>query len=156
MPEMADRFRLVFRGELLEGQHPAVVRKRLGQALSLDDRRLERLFAGGGVVVRSDTDAKTAERLQALFRKAGASLHVEPLEAAPQARESERLELLPAGSDVLREDERQPWSARDVDTSGLTLAERGADLGAEEPPAPPSAPDTSHLTLADPDPVSRS
>ncbi|MCB1684122.1 MAG: hypothetical protein R3E82_13995 [Pseudomonadales bacterium] len=79
---MDDRFRLVFRGEVLEGQHPAVVRKRIAQALKLSDEKSEALFSGKAVVLKRDADEKTASRYQALFQKAGARLRLLPVEAS--------------------------------------------------------------------------
>jgi hypothetical protein len=72
------RYRLVFRGEILADQHPAVVRKRLGEALRVGDEALERLFSGRNVVVRKEANAEDAARLQAAFKKAGCRLRVVP------------------------------------------------------------------------------
>ena len=60
------------------------------------------------------------------------------------------LDLAPAGSDVMRPDERPaPVAARSIDTTGLDLAEAGDPLSAPRPSAPPP-PDTSALTMAEP------
>jgi hypothetical protein len=81
-----EKFRLVFRGEVLEGQHAAVVKKRLKAALKIDDEQTQRLFAGKLVVLRKDADAPTAARFQRVFREAGARLRVLPaaLQDAPE------------------------------------------------------------------------
>jgi len=172
---MSEEFKLVFRGDLAEGQHPAVVRRKLAQLLALDEPQLERLFSGQ-VVVKARADRQTAERLEALFRKAGAHLHreavapVQPLPEAPAADPEARtqqaepgriagqrtldVELLPVGSDVLREDERAPWQPRHVETSHLDLLARDAQLEVSGPPPPP-LPDTSRLRLVDPDEPNR-
>ena len=76
MENMEDNYRLVFRGEVLEGQHPAVVKKRLVNALKLSDEQAEKLFSGATVVLKKSADAKTAGRLQELFKQAGARLVV--------------------------------------------------------------------------------
>jgi len=76
MENMEDNYRLVFRGEVLEGQHPAVVKKRLVNALKLSDEQAEKLFSGTTVVLKKSADAKTAGRLQELFKQAGARLVV--------------------------------------------------------------------------------
>ena len=57
---MTERYRLVFRGEVLEGQHKAVVKQRLGVVLKLDGERLDALFTGKAVTIRKDADADTA------------------------------------------------------------------------------------------------
>jgi hypothetical protein len=170
---MSEQFRLLFRGEVLEGQHPAVVRKKLGQLLGLDDARLGRLFSGQLVIVKAEADADAAARIEATFRRAGAQLTVETLEGAavgdgvtgvtaseglaptdatestaPPVASSFAPEVLPVGSDVLREDEREAWTAREVDTAHLVLQTGDAKL--PEPPPPPPAPDTSRLSLLEP------
>jgi hypothetical protein len=144
---MTVTYKLLFRGEVLEGQHPAVVRKRLGTLASFGSEHLDLLFSGRPVVVKRDADVATAARLQALFKQAGARLRVaeaaeavaEVAEAVAEAAEDgspagrdkvqPALELLPSGSPVLSDDERRRWLPRDVDTSRLSLAEAGTRLG---------------------------
>ena len=169
---MSERFRLLFRGDLLEGQHPAVVRRKLAQSLGLDDVRVGRLFSGQPVIVKAAADADTAARIEAAFRKAGAYLEVEPApytvamdpssesahpasaasadmsQSATAAASTFAPEVLPVGSDVLRKDERAPWTAREIETAHFEL--QGADVQLPEEPVPPPAPDTSRLSLLDP------
>jgi len=178
-PFMIEVYKLVYRGEVLEGQHAAVVRRKLGQLLSIDEPGLDRLFSGQPVVVKSEADAETATRYQGLFRKAGARLRVVPLQgqvaaetgrpartgpeagvptqesqadASPEATQGAGFapELLPAGSDVLREDERERWHPREIDTAHLSLQDPGQLRPDTAPPSPPP-PDTSRLRLLDPD-----
>lgn len=80
---MDEKFRLVFRGELLEGQHRAVVKRRLAERLKLDDRQVEKLFSGDAVVVKRDADRATAVRYQSLFKQAGGLLRVQAVGAEP-------------------------------------------------------------------------
>jgi hypothetical protein len=56
------------------------------------------------------------------------------------------INLAPAGSGVLREDERSEPVVRDIDTAGLEVDAATQRLS-EEPPPPPPAPDTSHLDM---------
>lgn len=55
-------------------------------------------------------------------------------------------DLAPAGSDVLKPEERPAQEAVEVDTSMIDLAEVGERLS-EEPAPSPDAPDTSHLSM---------
>jgi hypothetical protein len=148
---VTDTYRLVFRGEVIEGQHPAVVRKRLAMALKLDDERVQSLFTGNAVVVRKSADAETAAKFQAVFKKAGARLRVQPIVAAgiPASEASvgaaasastddtasgggpEEWMVLPAGSYVLEPDEREPFVPRAIDTSHLALVKMKAFAAAE-------------------------
>jgi hypothetical protein len=57
------------------------------------------------------------------------------------------LQVAPAGTDVLREDERQQPVSANIDTSALAV-DAGAERLSEEPPTPPPAPDTSHMDMA--------
>jgi hypothetical protein len=138
---MTDRYNLIFRGEVLEGQHPAVVRKRLGETFAA--QQLDLLFSGRPVVIKRQVDAATAARLQALFKQAGARLRVVADSAAtevsaPAAGASVvELQLLPSGSPVLRADERRVWQPRHIATEGFALAEVGARLAAPAAPVVP-------------------
>ena len=98
-----------------------------------------------------------AERIAALaaapdddsYRSAPA----EPAEPAGEkqpetATEAGGLNLAPAGTDVLRENERAEPLTREVDTAGLEL-DAAAQRLSEEPPPPPAAPDTSHLDMGE-------
>jgi hypothetical protein len=135
---MSERYKLIFRGEVLDGQHPAVVRRRLGESASFSAQHLEMLFSGRPVVVKRQVDAAAAARFQGLFKQAGAVLHAvaDTAEDAPPRSAAPALSILPAGSPVLRDDERSVWEPRHIDTAGLDLAEAGATLA---PPAEPAA-----------------
>jgi hypothetical protein len=73
---MDEKYRLVFRGEVLEGQHRAVVKRRLTELMKLSEPQADKLFSGDAVVVKSDVDRETAARYQTLFRQAGGRLQV--------------------------------------------------------------------------------
>jgi hypothetical protein len=73
---MDAKYRLVFRGEVLDGQHRAVVKRRLKAALDLTEPQLETLFSGNAVVVKKGVDAAATARYKNLFRDAGARLRV--------------------------------------------------------------------------------
>lgn len=160
---MDDRYRMIFRGEVLEGQHPAVVRKRLGQEFAFTEAQLEALFSGRAVVVKRDLDKAAAARYQASFRKVGARLLAAPevgpeaggtaaappaQAGAPQAGAPPALDLLPLGSDLLRADERTPTAALELDLSAFEVSEPGVFVSLPVPEA--DAPDVSHLSLAEP------
>ncbi|NBC22562.1 MAG: hypothetical protein GVY21_03705 [Gammaproteobacteria bacterium] len=81
---MSDTYKLVFRGEVLEGQHPAVVRKRLGDSAGFGADALDKLFSGRPVVVKREADTATAAKFQAVFKKAGARLRVLPVETGDE------------------------------------------------------------------------
>ena len=168
MTEETLEYRLVFSGEVAEGQHPAVVKKRLATVLKLDDERMDILFAGKPVVVKKATDGKTAARYQDAFQKAGARLRVLPVEdaaAAPAAEpdpapeqpasspqaspppQAGELEAMPVGSDLLAEGERAQVESQDIDTDHLSV--QGAVFTTDEPEEAVDSPNVDHISLAE-------
>ncbi len=69
-----------------------------------------------------------------------------PVGTAADADDS--FSLAPAGSDVLREDERAGFEELDIDTSAIHLAPEFSEAEVVEREAPP-APDTSHMSMGD-------
>ena len=168
-------YRLVFRGEVLQGQHASVVKKRLAKSLNLDEAQTEKLFADRPVVLKREVDRRTAAKFQALFKETGARLRVRVVEPAgtPKAPEPERssdagsaemnettgeptegtstLDVLPTGSDVLTTAERQTDQVSEVNTDHLSVQDVGGDLGAASDSNVADTPvlETSHLSLAE-------
>jgi hypothetical protein len=167
---MDEAYRLVFRGEILDGQHPAVVRKRLIDALKLSEDQAEKLFSGSTVVLKRLADTKTAARYQGLFKQAGARLRVMPVaadktesqpgtpaptETPPQPRPEPAsaaatlqdpaadVDVLPVGSDVLRIDERAQVAAVTVDISHLGILDGEPEPIAATPAEAVAVPDFS-------------
>jgi hypothetical protein len=155
---MNEQYRLVFSGEVAEGQHPAVVRKRLQAILKLGDERMELLFSGKAVVIKRAVDETQAARFQQAFDKAGAALRVVPLQRVEQAPSSDQaapggttgdFSVLPAGSDLLTDAERPAHPSADIDTGHLSV--KGATFIVDDEPAVPAdVPSVDHLSLADP------
>lgn len=157
MRRMEDRYRLVYRGEVLEGQHPAVVKKRLGALLKVDGERLDALMAGEPVVVRREADKATAAKFQSAFKQAGARLRVAPIVAGMGAPKPSALEtegeshgapVAPAAS--------APVTA--ATAPGLSLRPRAGELldAAERPVKPAVVIDTNHLSVAPVGPLPQS
>ena len=160
---MSERYRLVFRGEVLEGQHKAVVKQRLGAALKVEGERLDAMFTGKAVTIRKDADTDTAARFQIAFKRAGARLRVMPvadeLEQVPEpvskpararqpaAKDDGTFKLAPPGA--LMADPAPLARPPEVDLSQFTLAAAGAVLGVPRV-VDAVAPDVSHFTIAAP------
>jgi hypothetical protein len=142
---MLERYRLVFRGELLDGEQKSSVKRRLGAALKVDGERLDAMFTGKAVVIRKEADTDTAARFQIAFKRAGARLRVLPVAidaAAPITEVPTGVSAAPARTPV--------ESAGADDPSGLRLAPAGALLIEPSRTSSPPAVDTSHLALASP------
>lgn len=136
---MEERYRLVFRGEVLEGQHSAVVKKKLAQVLGIkDEAKLEQLFAGKAVVIRKDADTKTAAKFQVAFKKSGARLRVLPVVLSIEELEAKEASELAQAVQVKADRERadalaaQPDQVGFSDTSAWALMPAGSPVLAEE------------------------
>jgi hypothetical protein len=151
---MDEAYRLVYRGEVLDGQHSAVVKKRLTSALKLSDDQAEKMFSGSAVVLKGHADTKTTARFQELFKKAGARLRVmavsqdasegspapeneavqtapaavtQPETAAEPAVSSTDLQVSAVGGELLDAEERQPEPVA-VAVPDFSVAEVGVVL----------------------------
>ena len=138
---MTETYRLVFRGEVLEGQHKAVVKQRLGELLKLDGPRLDALFTGKAVTVRKAADTETAARFQVAFKRAGARLRVVPVETEPAPEPA-----VPAATAPVTQAAATPAAV--ITAPGYQLAPVGASLQDAGKAATPVAVDTSHLSIA--------
>ncbi|MCH2099047.1 MAG: DUF805 domain-containing protein, partial [Pseudomonadales bacterium] len=58
-------YNLVFRGEVLEGQHRAVVAKRLATLLKIDPGKAGTLFSGRAIVLKRNASKAVAAKYQA-------------------------------------------------------------------------------------------
>ena len=126
---MDEKYRLIFRGELLDGQHRAVVKRRLSELLKLTDDHVEKLFSGQPVVLKRGVDRETAARYQALFKKAGGQLRVKSegpadVPASPVAERS----AVPA--------RKNAESTAKTSDSALTAAQKGRPAAAVDIEAP--------------------
>ena len=155
---MSERYRLVFRGEVLDGQHKAVVKQRLGATLKVDGERLDAMFTGKAVTIRKDADTDTAVRFQIAFKKAGARLRVLPVavESDAEAVSGSSPAQVSASSTAQvsapspAQASAPPPPAPAAANTAFQLAPRGALMAEPAPAAPRPAVDLTHLTLAAP------
>jgi len=84
----AERFDIIFSGELLEGQEPEKVRRRVGRMLKASDAQLERLFSGKPAVIKKGADIDTAGKYRLAFRQAGALIMIRPSAASAQGQQA--------------------------------------------------------------------
>ncbi len=141
---MDGKFRLIFRGEVLEGQHRAVVKRRLAEALKLDAARVEKLFSGKPVVLKRSADKETAARYQRLFKEAGGRLRV--LEEEPAGEKA-------AGTGASGSPGAGPEGGKTRQAQAQAAQERAVDPG--RPAANPAidAPDFAVQTTYFPEPA---
>ena len=87
-------WKIIFEGNLFDGQKAEIVKKRLASLFNSDLAKIERLFQGSKVIIKSGIDYRTALKFQDLFQKTGAKCRVIQIEkiekAPPKAEKSER------------------------------------------------------------------
>jgi hypothetical protein len=148
-----ERFDVVFRGRLMEGQDPAQVRRKVARLFKANEAQLQRLFSGNPVSVKKGVDMETASRYRLAFREAGALVEIsagQPTqnESNESADPADHLTLVPANTGSLEEYAPKIAPAPLPDISDMSLAAVGSD---HEPARPQTAPaiDTDGLGLVD-------
>lgn len=166
-------FDIYFRGEVLPDQDIEQVKQKIAALFKADENRLAQLFSGKVNVIKKGADKATALKYQQAFKTAGAKALITqakpvaqksaqasespaPRQAAPAVQSAapsvtgveSDWGVLPAGSDLLKPDERNNQPDVEVDTSAIKMVSPFAEPEVEEKPVPP-APDTSHISVAE-------
>lgn len=165
------RYDILFGGELLPGHEPATVAENLGKLFKANAETVARLMGGGVHALKRGADRETALKYDAAMQRAGAKAILREVmsdagaeaTAAPTAAGGSApaapsavaaplppatISLAPVGGNLLADSERPRVDALEVDTSHIKLASVFA--GEPERPAPPPAPDVSHISVAAP------
>ncbi len=79
-------FQVLFSGEVVDGANPDVVRQNLARELVVDERKLEQMFSGRTVVLKSQLAQHEAEAFQAKLANLGALIRIK--DSAPKEKES--------------------------------------------------------------------
>ena len=142
-------YEIAFSGECLPGTLPEVVKTSVGQLFRADAQRIELLFSGRRLVLKSHLDAAAAERFRQAMERAGAVAQVVPMEVS-QAIELAPPPAAPAPLPRAQVVPRDVYMAAfvGVDAPAFGIAEAGAPLQAEPPAAAPPPLDLSQLSLA--------
>jgi hypothetical protein len=81
----ASRYKLIFKGQIIEGNEIEEVRNRIADHFRIGEEKIERLFSGRPILIRKNVDFLTARRFQNIFQKAGAICEmIEIKEEEPQ------------------------------------------------------------------------
>ncbi len=161
-------FDILFHGQIMEGRDPAAVKGEIGKLFKADAEKVERLFSGKAICIKSGVDQETAARYRTAIRNAGALVEIRPAaqsqeaeerEAAPAeakqpAAESPRPEdedmvLLPPNTGSLIDCAKEVTPRPIPDTSSISLAPEGTTID-ERDETPAADIDTSELTLNPP------
>jgi len=166
------QFDVFFRGDIVAGQAIVEVKERLGGLFKLEAAQVDQLFSGRPTAIRRNLDAASAKKYEQALLKIGAIAELRPAKvdeapvtqaaaispktqeapAAEQASSDDALSLAPAGSDVLRPDERSSVEVTEVDVSTLALEPGGGELlhADEKRSVEAKQVDTSHLEVLPP------
>ena len=164
-------YEIVFRGESLPAASPDQVRSNLARLFQADTQRLELLFSGRRLVLKSNLDAAAAEKYRATIERAGAlvtvvEMAVEDIEMTAPAPVPGRAQVTPrdaymaafsevdapdfgiaeVGSDM--QDPKPETVVRVLDLSAFSVAPVGVDMGQSPAASVVTVPDISHLSLS--------
>jgi thiol-disulfide isomerase/thioredoxin len=76
----AQRYRVVFKGEILDGMQVEEVKKNLAALFKATEAQIERFFSGKRLAIKKDVDHETAMKYLKAFERVGALCRVEELE----------------------------------------------------------------------------
>lgn len=76
------KYRVIFSGEIAEGKDVEEVKREVGGLFRLDEAKVEQLFTGRKVVIKTDVDHETALKFQQSMEKCGGICQIEEI-AAP-------------------------------------------------------------------------
>lgn len=83
------KFKLVYFGEIAEGNEITSVKKNIGQLLKVDEAKVERFFTAESVTIKKDIDYETAFKYKAIFEKTGGKCTIVPMDDIPQETSAE-------------------------------------------------------------------
>lgn len=161
----SERYDIAFAGECLDGHALADVRAGVAKLFKADESTLNRLFSGTSQRIKRNCDKATALKYQKAMNAIGARVTIsgvssaatESQQAAEVSKDSgansksvsdtptdrgspesqgSALELAPAGTEVLRAEERQAVQEATINTAHLSIADTGTTLSDPVQPLP--------------------
>jgi hypothetical protein len=153
---------IYFTGNMVEGVDVNAGKSNLAALFKLSTEQVSKYFDGKAHLLKRGIDKNGALKYKAALHKAGLMVavraHTPPSQMAantekkapPETQQSSTEEdwsLAPAGSDVLKPNERKSVEKRDIDTSEIKMVSAFMNTDPEpKPDIPP--PDTRHISLA--------
>lgn len=153
---------IFFTGKLVEGVDQNKAIENAAKLFKLAIEEASKLFSGKPQLLKRRVNKAEALKYKAALHQAGL-LTVFKLSTTPDkpptntniskptvAQKTEAsLTLAPAGSDVLKENERRVYPTVNIDTSAIKLRSPFLDPEINRAPPPPAPPSTSHLKIAE-------
>ena len=131
-----------------------VIKKDIDKATALKYQQAMKNAGAKPLIIPKSDDASVATTVSspapapAPVTAATAGQTPSPVPITTPATGDDKWDVLPAGSDVLKPDERQAFTEANIDTSHIHMASAFAEPSVATAPPPP-APDTSHLSVAE-------
>ena len=153
-------FDVFFDGQCLPGFEQQEVRENLRELFKAQDAVLDLLFSGKEQKVKGSLNEAGAKRYASALRKAGAKplvrkkVVIQPssinsdVKAFARPLDSGAFDLSPAGSLILRPDEKPKIKAVKVNTDHLNALEPGVYSAPQEPPSV-ELPNINHLRITE-------
>jgi hypothetical protein len=149
---------IFFSGQLTEGANRNEARQKVASIFKANEDKLNKLFSGKQVMIKSGVDDETASKYREAFRKAGALVDIRLSAASSKNKEkpttettshksAEELTLLPPNTGSLIDCAKKITPQPIPDISSITLASPGSVID-ESPDPEPVEIDTSKLSAA--------
>lgn len=138
-------YEIVFSGESLPGASPDQVKNNLARLFQADAQRIELLFSGRRLVLKSNLDAAAAEKYRVTLERAGALVTV--VEMAVEEIDMTALAPVPGGARVAPRDAYMA-AFSEVDAPDFGIAEVGSDMQDAKPEPVALALDLSAFSVA--------
>ena len=152
---MADsKYDIYFRGEILPDYDEQQVKASIANLFKANDEKLAQLFSGKVNTIKKSVDKPTAAKYQQAFKKAGAKAVITLAKTVDEENQPVNNPdgpdwgVLPAGSDLLKPDERRVIPDANIDISQIAMVSPFAEIDVEEEMVP-AAPETDHISVAD-------
>lgn len=169
-----DLFDIFFAGRLVQGVEQEQAKQNLAKLFKIDIAQAEKFFSGQPETIKRGVDKEQAMKYKAAMHKAGMIVQFKahqpdnqdiaaPATPAPaptasdtqtqptqaESTQEEGLSLAPAGSDVLRPEEKRVFEESNIDVSAISLTSPFSETETRDAAPEPPAPDTSHISVAE-------
>ena len=149
---MTATYDLIFSGDIDNAIGEAQVRKNVATLFKIPLEKVEKLFSGDAVVLKSGLEEATARKYRSALNKAGALCQLKRSQKNTQqqtaTKQIQQKKSKPV-SKTAPEPEKNPTNTHTATNTAtnISLAPVGADMQDEKPVQNHKVPDTSHINL---------
>jgi len=147
---VADNYSVIFRGDIVFGKNIADVKQKLSQLFKVSDARIERMFTGKPVHLKTNIALAQSKKYQRVLRQAGIITEIIEASATVDAAPSKTSSKTPANQGTLKASEKPSATEPKVEAGvNFSLAPVGSELFDDEPKELPPAVVVDHISLAE-------